>query len=94
MDSFEEDRKVALMSCIELVLIKKSNTNYHLVQTKLNDACNCDLTNCYDCGEELRDVLKDVYKENYSSVIGEIKLKSGYLLEEKDTSDFIKILES
>jgi hypothetical protein len=93
MSSFEEDRKAALMSCIELVLMRRSNTDYHLVQARLNAICNRNLSNCYDYPKYLRDILKDVYKENYSSIIDEIKLELGDLIEEKDIANFLKIMQ-
>jgi hypothetical protein len=93
MGSFEEQHRTALMSCIELVLMRKSNTNYHLVQAKLNAICNRNLIDCYDYPKYLRDVLKDVYKVDYISIIDEIKSELGELVEEKDIAKFLKIME-
>jgi len=94
MSSFEEQHKTALMSCIELVLMKRSNTNYHLVQAKLQAICNRNLIDCYEYPKYLRDVLKDVYKQEYTTIIDEIKFELGELVEEKDIAKFLKIMQS
>jgi len=94
MGSFEEQHRSALMSCIELVLMRKSNVNYHTVQARLMAICNRNLIDCYEYPKYLRDVLKGVYKEDYNSIIDEIKLELGELVEEKDMAKFFKIMES
>ena len=94
MGAFEEQHRSALMSCIELVLMRKSNVNYHTVQARLMAICNRNLIDCYEYPKYLRDVLKGVYKEDYNSIIDEIKLELGELVEEKDMAKFFKIMES
>jgi hypothetical protein len=94
MNFFEEQHRSALMSCIEVVIMRRSNANYHLVQAKLNTLCNRNLIDCYEYPKYLRDVFMDVYKENYSSIIKEVKLELGELVEEKDIANFLKIMES
>ena len=94
MGSFEEQHRSALMSCIELVLMRKSNVNYHTVQARLMAICNRNLIDCYEYPKYLRDVLKGVYKEDYNSIIDEIKFELGELVEEKDMAKFFKIMES
>lgn len=83
------------MSCIEVVLMRRNGANYHLIQAQLNAICNRSIIDCYEYPKYLRDVLKDVYKERYDSIIDEIKLHLGDdLIHEKDIADFLKILES
>ena len=94
MEPFEKQHRIALMSCIELVLMRKSNTNYHTVQAKLNAICNRNLIDCYEYPKYLRDILKDVYKQDYKSIIEEIKFELGELVEEKDIFKFLKIMQS
>jgi hypothetical protein len=94
MNSFEEEHRTALMSCRELVLMQRSNTDYHLVQARLNALCDRNLIDCYEYPKYLRDVLKDVYKEGYNSIIDEIKLQLDELVNEKDVANFLKIMES
>jgi hypothetical protein len=73
--------------------MRRGNTNYHLIQAKLGSLYGCDLTNCYDHPEHLHNVLKDVYKEDYISVIKEIKLELAELVNVKQIYDFLKIME-
>ncbi len=95
MGDFTEQHRVALMSCIEVVLMRRNGVNYHLIQARLNAICNRNLIDCHEYPKYLRDVLKEVYKENYTSIIDEIKLYLGDdLIHEKDTADFLKIMES
>lgn len=93
--NFHEQHGVALMSCIEVVLMRRNGANYHLIQARLNAICNRNLMDCYEYPKYLRDVLKEVYKENYASIIEEIKSYLGDdLSHEKDIVDFFKIMES
>ena len=94
MSSYEDQHRTALMSCIELVLMRKSNVNYHTVQAKLMAICNRNLIDCYEYPKYLRDVLKGIYKEDYNSIIDEIKFELGELVEEKDMAKFFKVMES
>ena len=94
MGQFEEQHKIALISCIEVVLMRKGDTRRHLVQARLSSLYNCDVRGSYEHPEYLRDVLKDVYKEDFNSIIDEIKLLLDDLVNEKDIDDFFKIMES
>ncbi|NHI03218.1 hypothetical protein DYY67_1530 [Candidatus Nitrosotalea sp. TS] len=50
---------------------------------------------CYERPEYLRTVLKEVYKEDYKSVLDDIKLELEKLVDiEKETERFFKIMES
>ena len=79
---------------METVLMRKGNTKYNLLVVKLNSLYDCDIRDSYEHPEFLRTVLKDVYKEEYNSVIDEVKLLLDGLVKEKDISDFFKIMES
>ena len=91
---FKEQHKLALISCIETVLMRKGDVRRHLVQARLGSLYNCDVSDSYEHPEYLRAVLKDVYKEeDYNSIIEEIKLLLDELVNDKDISDFFKIME-
>jgi len=94
MVSLEAQHKVALVSCVELVLMRRGNTNYHLVLAKLSSIHNCTIMDCYENPEYLRTVLKEVYKEDYNSIIDEIKLELDELVNMEKIVDFFKIMES
>ena len=91
---FKEQNKVALISCIEVVLMSMGNTKYHLVTAKLN-AYNAVMRDSYKNPEYLKTVLKEVYQNDYDYIISEIKLHLGDdLVKEEDIAEFFKIMES
>ena len=69
------------------------NTKYHMVIAKLN-AYNVAMRDSYKNLEELKTVLKEVYEFEYNQVISEIKIQLGDLSDEKDISEFFKVMES
>lgn len=83
--------ELALISCIEVVLMRRGNVNYNLVLSKLHSLFDCTIRDCYEHPEYLKTVLKEVYKENYYSIIHEIRVELGDLVVE-EISDFINIL--
>ena len=92
---FNEQHKIALISCLEIVLMSKSNTKYNLVVAKLNSLYDCSIRDSCENPGYLKTVLKEVYKEDYNSIIEEVKLQlDEELVKEKDMSDFFKIMES
>lgn len=94
MMDFNEQHKIALISCLEIVLMSKSNTKYNLVVAKLNSRYDCSIRDCCENPEYLKTILKEVYKEDYNSIIEEIKSQLDELVEEKDMSNFFKIMEN
>ncbi len=93
MDSSEQ-KKLAIMSCVEVVLMRREEPNYQLVVAKLNSLYKCTIVDCYENLEYLRTVLKEVYKENYNSIIDDIKLELEYLVDmEEEKTKFFKIME-
>ncbi|MDE1843983.1 MAG: hypothetical protein KGI10_01485 [Thaumarchaeota archaeon] len=92
MDS--EPYKLALISYVELVLMRRGNTNYHLVLAKLGSLYDCKIVDCYDHPEYLKTVLKEVYKEEYNSVISQIKSYLGDLSNVPKIIAFFKIMEN
>jgi hypothetical protein len=83
------------MTCVELVLMKRGDANYHLVMAKLDSLYNCTIMDCYKHPEYLKTVLKEVYKEDYKSILDDIKLELEKLVDiGKETERFFKIMES
>ncbi len=89
-----EPYKSALISYVELVLMRRGDTNYHLVMARLESLYDCKIMDCYDHPEYLKTVLKDVYKEDYDSVISQIKSYLGDLEDIPQIINFFKIMES
>ena len=94
MVNFDEQHKVALISCLEVVLMSKSNTKYNSVVAKLNSLYDLSIRDCCENPESLKTVLKEVYKEEYVPIIEEIKIYLDELVKEKDMTDFFKVMES
>jgi len=94
VDTFSEQNKMALVFCVEAVLMRRGNTNYHLITAKLNANYNCTIMDCYENPEALRNVLKDVYKEDYKSIINEIKILLDELANVREIANFLKLMQS
>lgn len=92
--SSTDQNKLALISCIELVLMKSGNQKYNLVVARLNALYDAGLRDCYDHPDYLRMTLKEVYENNYQSIINEVKMCLDDLLMEKDISQFISKMEN
>lgn len=95
MVSLEDENKNTLITCVEMVLMKRGNTQYNMVQAKLNSLYDCWIYQCVDHPEYLRDVLKEVYKHEYHSIIDEISMETDRITNfDKFKSNFFKILMS
>jgi len=89
----KEHNKLALIACIEIVLMSMGNTKYHVVIAKLH-AYNLTMRDSYTNLEELKSILKEVYVFEYDQVISDIKIQLGDLAEEKDIVEFFKVMEN
>lgn len=85
--------KTAVISCVELVLMQISNTKYHTTVAKLH-AYDTTINESYTRAEYLKIVLKEVYGNDYSKIIDDIKTCLGDLVDEEDIGEFFKVLES
>ncbi|HZS73258.1 MAG TPA: hypothetical protein VFA69_02030 [Candidatus Nitrosotalea sp.] len=94
MDPHSEPYKLALISYVELVLMRRGNANYHLVMARLGSLYGCKISDCYEHPEYLKTVLKDVYQEDYKSIVSQIKSYLAELANVKEIVDFFKIMES
>lgn len=86
-----DEHEIKLISCIEVVLMRRGNVNYNLVLAKLDSLYNCKITDCYDKPEYLKTVLREVYEGDYNSIITEIRLELGDL-DTEEIGDFMNIL--
>jgi hypothetical protein len=94
MSSRTEQHKLALLSCIELVLMRRGNTNYNLVVAKLDSLYNCTIRDCYEHPDYLVAVLKEVYDGDYNNIIDEIKVQLDGLTNVGEIRDFCQSLAS
>ena len=90
-----KDDILAFMTCVEIVLMRKGNTNYNLVMAKLRSLYDCELIDCFDHPEYLKTVLKEVYKGDYNSILDGIRSELTVLVDVKDAeAKFFKSMES
>lgn len=68
----KKEHKIAVVTCIEVALMRRGNVNYNLVVLKLKNLYNCEIVDCLDHLEYLRIILKEVYKQDYDSVLKDI----------------------
>ncbi len=94
MGSFTEQYKIALVASLEIVLMSLSNTKYHLMVAKLNSIYDLTLGGCYEHPEYLKDVLKEVYPEDYDYIISEVKARLDELVNEPELMKFFEVMES
>ena len=94
MDSHSEPYKLALISYVELVLMRHGNANYHQVMAKLGSLYGCKISDCYEHPEYLKSVLQDVYKGEYHSLVSQIKSYLAELANVQEIINFFKIMES
>jgi len=64
--------RTAVVMCIEIALMRKGNVNYSLVLSKLHSLYNCSIYDCIDNQISLKTVLKQVYTNDYDSVLDDI----------------------
>ncbi len=95
MVSLEDENKIAFITCIEIVLMRRGNTNYNLVLAKIKAQFDCGMDDCLDHPEHLKTVLKEVYKHDYNAVLDEIILETDRLTDiDKIKSDFFEAMKS
>ena len=92
-DYFNRLNLTAVVSCVELMLMKESNTKYHLVVAKLR-AYDETIRDSINRTDHLKGTLKEVYKNDYLRIVNDIKECVGDLIEEKDVAEFFEALES
>ena len=80
MTSPQDDDKVTFMTCMELVLMKRGNADYILIRARLDALYACEIGDCIDHPEYLREVLREVYEKEYGSVLDEISLETDRLV--------------
>ncbi len=90
---FAQMHKTAVVSCVELILMKISNTKFHTTVAKLR-AYDTTIGESYDRAEYLKIVLKEVYGNDCPKIINDIEICLGDLVNEEDIAEFFRILKS
>ncbi|MEX0657028.1 MAG: hypothetical protein WD154_05740 [Nitrosopumilaceae archaeon] len=88
-----DSNRITMALCIEVVLMRRSGEAYYHVLSKLRSLYDCEIGDCYDKPQYLKNVLKDVYGNDYESIVKEIKLELGDSINNKGIAAFLEILE-
>jgi hypothetical protein len=95
MVDLDAENKIAFITCMEVVLMRRGNINYNLVLAKLQAKFGCGMDDCLDHPEYLKTILKEVYNHDYNAVLDEISLETDRLTDiDKIKSDFFKFMMS
>ena len=89
----DEQIKENLSLSIEVVLMRRGGPEFQMVLAKLRNNFNLDIINCYEKPEYLRKVLKEVYREDYKSVLEEIIWELGEYTQIQKIIDFLDNLK-
>lgn len=88
----QDKNRTALALAIEVALMRKGGDRYYHFVFKLRNLYNCEIIDCYDKPQYLKNVLKEVYGNEYDSIIEDIKLELGDSIEEGIVA-FLAMLE-
>ncbi len=94
MINAEEQHKIALLSILEIVLMRRGNTSYNWTTTKLSSLYDCQLRDCYENPDYLKVVLKEVYGNDYKDIVNDLRVELDDLAGEPDIARFLRVLES
>jgi len=88
----QDKNRTALALAIDVALMRKGGDRYYHFVFKLRNSYNCEIIDCYDKPQYLKNVLKEVYENEYDSIVKDIKLELGDSIEEGIRA-FLAILE-
>lgn len=88
----QDKNRTALALAIDVALMRRGGDRYYHFVFKLRNSYNCEIIDCYDKPQYLKNVLKEVYENEYDSIVKDIKLELGDSIEEGIRA-FLAILE-
>lgn len=88
-----DSSKVTVTLSVEAVLIKRGMEKYYHMLAKLRSRYDCEIADCYDKPQYLKNILKDVYDGDYEDIVKEIKEELGESVKDKGITDFLEVLE-
>ena len=94
MSTLVEENKIAFLTCIESVLIRHGVPNYNSVIDKIRSQYECEMSECVDHPDYLKAVIKEVYKNDYDAILGEISMETERLEDvDEIKAEFFQIYE-
>ena len=88
----QDKNRTALALAIDVALMRRGGDRYYHFVFKLRNSYNCEIIDCYDKPQYLKNVLKEVYENEYDSIVKDIKLELSDSIEE-GIKAFLAILE-
>jgi hypothetical protein len=89
----EEQIKENLILSIEVVLMRRGGPEFHLVMAKLKNDYDLEIRDCYENVEYLRNILKEVYHDDFESIVEEITWELGEYVHERGIEEFLDALK-
>ena len=89
----DEQIKENLALSIEVVLMRRGGPEFQMVLAKLKNNFNLDIIDCYEQPESLCKVLKEVYQDDFVSVLEEIVWELGEYAQEREIAEFLDELK-
>ena len=88
----QDKNRTALALAIDVALMRRGGDRYYHFVFKLRNSYNCEIIDCYDKPQYLKNALKAVYGNEYDSIVKDVKLELGDSIEAGITA-FLAILE-
>ena len=88
----QDKNRTALALAIDVALKRRGGDRYYHFVFKLRNSYNCEIIDCYDKPQYLKNALKEVYGNEYDSIVKDVKLELGDSIEAGITA-FLAILE-
>lgn len=85
----DTENKIAVLLCIEMVLVRRGIADYERLVDKLRSHYNCAVIDCFDHPEYLRTIITEIYKKESSPIINEIRTHLGDLASKEEISEFL-----
>ena len=88
----QDKNRTALALAIDVALMRRGGDRYYHFVFKLRNSYNCEIIDCYDKPQYLKNALKEVYGNESDSIVKDVKLELGDSIEAGITA-FLAILE-
>lgn len=86
------DNKALFVTAVEDALNGMGNPTFEIVNTKLTQKYKCNLSDCLEHPDRLKDILREVFGYADIAVIAKIKKNLGEFGQERPVSEFLKVL--
>jgi len=89
----QDKNRTAFALAIEMMLMMRGGDRYYRFVFKLRNSYNCEIIDCYDKPQYLKNVLKEIYGNQYDSIVEDIRLELSDSVNEEDIAAVLAVLE-